>query len=111
MGFSTNIIIFPGKISIENATELQAFKFELLPGDVLQVMASIDAKCDVYELETGKLLQKDIAIIGSNSYQAIPVKPSNTPYMITFKVDDRVVSQKLFIFNNSNHLSIGGKND
>jgi len=102
---------WPHKRNAPNDTDQPLFKFELLPADVLQVTASIDAKCDIYELGTGKLLLKDVDVVACNSYQSIPVKPSNTPYLIQFKVDGKVVSQQIFIFNNSNHLSVGGKNE
>jgi hypothetical protein len=94
-----------------NIAESQTFKFELAAGTNLQVMASADAKCDVYEMETGKLLFQDVAVVGNNSFQTTPVKPSNNLYFMVFKVGGKVVSQQHFIFNNSNHLSIGGQND
>jgi len=65
----------------------------------------------VYELETGKLILEYVTVIGNKSYQSIPVKPSNTPYLILFKVDGNVVAMQHFIFNNPNSLSIGGNNE
>jgi len=100
------------KIKRKSATlELVSQAFAISPGDLLQVMASVNAKCDVYELGTGKLLLKDVEVAGSNSYQSIPVKPSNTPYLIQFKVDGNVVYQQTFIFNSTTNLFKGGAND
>jgi hypothetical protein len=88
------------------------FEFVLLPGDFLQVMASTDAQCDVYELQVeSRLILEDFTVIGNNSYQTIPISPSNLPYLIIFKVDGKVVSQQHFIFNSPNDLFIGGSND
>jgi len=106
-----------GKVKFLNKQILQydalkeEFTFSLAPGDNLQVNVSSNSKCDVYELETGNLLLKDFDVIENDSYQAIPVTPSNTPFLIVFKVDGKVVSQQHFIFNNHNSLSIGGLND
>jgi len=101
-----------GKTNFAINDVLSEISFNLSVADNfnLQVLSSVDAKCDIYELGTGKLLLKDI-VVGNNSYQPVPVKPSNTPYLIQFKVDGNVVSQQTFIFNSSNHLSIGGKNE
>lgn len=101
----------PPSKKIANGLVLQGFKFNLLPGNNLQVMTSMDAQCDVYELETGKLLLQNVDIIGNNSYQAISIKPSNTPYVIIFKVNNEPVSLQHFIFNNSTNLSIGNQNE
>ncbi|MCL2040110.1 MAG: hypothetical protein FWG85_06750 [Bacteroidetes bacterium] len=91
--------------------EFSTFHFNLLPGNNLQVKASTNTKCDIYELGTGKLLLKDIDVAGSNSYQSIPVVPSNTPYLIQFKVDGNIVSQQTIIFNSSTNLLTGGANE
>lgn len=99
------------KISYEGTPniELQSLKFGLLPGDVLQVTAPVDAKCDVYVLETGRLVLQDVDVAAGTGI--IPVKPSNMLYLIQFKVDGKVVYQQRFLFNNSNSLSIGGENE
>jgi len=92
--------------------EAPPFNFGLLAGEYLQVMTSIDVQCDVYELQLeSRLIVENVTVIGNNSYQTIPVSPSNVPYLILFKVNGNVVSQQHFIFNSPNDLFIGGNNE
>jgi len=99
------------------------FRFDLLPGEHLMARVSFDVppdsssntpqviKCDVYNMESGSLLVEDFGIQVNDTFQAIPVTPSNSPNLIVFRVDEKVVAAQLFLFVCPNTLFIGGQDE
>jgi len=102
--------ILDRKLLVEENKETFCVK----PIENLEVKSPIDIKCDVFELETGKLIIKNAYIDGNGSYQVISMeKYNNKPYLIQFKLNDQVVYQQSFYFSNnsSNSIIIGGSNE
>jgi hypothetical protein len=83
------------------------YTFDVQTSEQLQVRATVDAQCDVYEIASGKAIVKDTVITSNSGYQVIPMQYTSQPYLITFKVNGDLVSKQIFYFSNNSNITGG----
>lgn len=83
---------------------------EIIAMDNLQIKSNIDVACDIYELETGRLILENINISASSSFNTIEAPyyiNKSSAYCIVAQNSDRIIATQIFYFNNQNQIIKG----